>query len=89
MADWRSPLSGSSDTTTTSKSQGRKKTTDNRTPTAYSYCIEGHQATETFSMGREKSLDVQFEGVHAGVVDDDVDILIPEHLYRPWESGRE
>jgi hypothetical protein len=40
-------------------------------------------------MGREKSLDVQFEGVHAGVVDDDVDILIePEHLYRPWESER-
>jgi hypothetical protein len=34
---------------------------DNRhtTPTAYSYCIEGQQATETFSMGREKSLDVQ------------------------------
>jgi hypothetical protein len=33
-------------------------------PTAYLYCIEGQQATETFSMGREKSLDVQFEGVH-------------------------
>jgi hypothetical protein len=31
------------------------KTTDKRSPTAYSYCIEGQQATETFSMGEERA----------------------------------
>jgi hypothetical protein len=45
------------------KSRRRKKTTDT-TPTAYLYCFKGQQATNTFSVRRRASLDVQSKGVH-------------------------
>jgi hypothetical protein len=66
----------------------RTKMTDKRRPTAYSHCRVSINATGCLAWEEERSLDVQFKGVHAGVVDDDVDILIErEQLYkRPWES---
>jgi hypothetical protein len=68
------------------ESHHRRKKTPTSTPTAYLYCIEGQQATETFSMGRRESLDVQFEGGRAGVVDGrHTDTGAP--LSRPWDSA--
>jgi hypothetical protein len=60
------------------------------TPTAYLYYKSVATVAKTFSMGRRRELGCSMEGVHAGVVDDDVDILIePEHLYeQPWETER-
>jgi hypothetical protein len=46
---------------------GERRRPTTRSPTAYSYYKSVATVTETFSMGEEKSLDVQFEGVQAGV----------------------